>query len=84
VSKRLAWITSNFESPLSGGALVVQLAATRRNKTRAGKAAVTHWRVIDRRDDLTLVEFTPETGRRLRWWQPAQRHQLARVPISAH
>jgi len=30
---------------------------------RAGKAAVTHWRVLDRRGDLTLVEFTPETGR---------------------
>jgi tRNA pseudouridine32 synthase/23S rRNA pseudouridine746 synthase len=30
---------------------------------RAGKAAVTHWRVLDRRDGLTLVEFTPETGR---------------------
>jgi tRNA pseudouridine32 synthase/23S rRNA pseudouridine746 synthase len=30
---------------------------------RAGKAAVTHWRVIDRRDGLTLVEFRPETGR---------------------
>lgn len=30
---------------------------------RAGKAAVTHWRVLDRRGNLTLVEFTPETGR---------------------
>jgi tRNA pseudouridine32 synthase/23S rRNA pseudouridine746 synthase len=30
---------------------------------RAGKAAVTHWRVLDRREGLTLVEFTPETGR---------------------
>ncbi|WP_036520794.1 RluA family pseudouridine synthase [Novosphingobium acidiphilum] len=30
---------------------------------RAGKAAVTHWRVLDRRDGMTLVEFTPETGR---------------------
>lgn len=30
---------------------------------RAGKAALTHWRVLDRRADLTLVEFTPETGR---------------------
>lgn len=30
---------------------------------RNGKAAVTHWRVLDRRDGLTLVEFRPETGR---------------------
>ncbi len=30
---------------------------------RAGKAAVTHWRVLDRQGALTLVEFTPETGR---------------------
>ncbi|WP_428332468.1 RluA family pseudouridine synthase [Novosphingobium sp.] len=30
---------------------------------RAGKAAVTHWRVLDRKGNLTLVEFTPETGR---------------------
>jgi tRNA pseudouridine32 synthase / 23S rRNA pseudouridine746 synthase len=30
---------------------------------RAGKAAVTHWRVLDRREGMTLVEFTPETGR---------------------
>jgi tRNA pseudouridine32 synthase/23S rRNA pseudouridine746 synthase len=30
---------------------------------RAGKAAVTHWRVLDRREGLTLVEFTPATGR---------------------
>jgi tRNA pseudouridine32 synthase/23S rRNA pseudouridine746 synthase len=30
---------------------------------RAGKAAVTHWRVIERRNGMTLVEFRPETGR---------------------
>ena len=30
---------------------------------RAGKPAVTHWRVVERRDGLTLVEFHPETGR---------------------
>lgn len=30
---------------------------------RAGKPAVTHWRVVEREDDLTLVEFRPETGR---------------------
>jgi tRNA pseudouridine32 synthase/23S rRNA pseudouridine746 synthase len=30
---------------------------------RAGKAAVTHWRVLDRGEGMTLVEFTPETGR---------------------
>lgn len=30
---------------------------------RAGKPAVTHWRVVERKDDLTLVEFRPETGR---------------------
>jgi tRNA pseudouridine32 synthase / 23S rRNA pseudouridine746 synthase len=30
---------------------------------RAGKAAVTHWRVLARQGTLTLVEFTPETGR---------------------
>ena len=30
---------------------------------RAGKPAVTHWRVVERKDDLTLVKFRPETGR---------------------
>lgn len=30
---------------------------------RAGKPAVTHWRVLDRKEGLTLVEFRPETGR---------------------
>ena len=30
---------------------------------RAGKPAVTHLRVVERKDDLTLVEFRPETGR---------------------
>lgn len=30
---------------------------------RAGKPAITHWRVVERKDDLTLVEFRPETGR---------------------
>jgi tRNA pseudouridine32 synthase/23S rRNA pseudouridine746 synthase len=30
---------------------------------KKGKPAVTHWRVLDRRDGLTLVEFKPETGR---------------------
>ncbi|WP_421836239.1 RluA family pseudouridine synthase [Novosphingobium sp.] len=30
---------------------------------RAGKPAVTHWRVVDRKDGMTLVEFRPETGR---------------------
>lgn len=30
---------------------------------RAGKPAVTHWRVVERKDGLTLVEFRPETGR---------------------
>lgn len=30
---------------------------------RKGKPAVTHWRVLDRREGLTLVEFRPETGR---------------------
>ena len=30
---------------------------------RAGKPAVTHWRVLDRREGMTLVEFRPETGR---------------------
>ncbi len=30
---------------------------------KKGKEAVTHWRVVERRDGLTLVEFTPETGR---------------------
>lgn len=35
---------------------------------RAGKPAVTHWRVVDRREGplgkpITLVEFRPETGR---------------------
>ncbi len=28
-----------------------------------GKAATTNWRVLDRKDALTLVEFKPETGR---------------------
>jgi tRNA pseudouridine32 synthase / 23S rRNA pseudouridine746 synthase len=28
-----------------------------------GKAAVTHWRVLGRKDALTLIEFKPETGR---------------------
>ncbi|MFC0203540.1 RluA family pseudouridine synthase [Novosphingobium soli] len=30
---------------------------------RKGKPAVTHWRKLDARDGLTLVEFRPETGR---------------------
>jgi len=30
---------------------------------RAGKPAVTHWRVIERKAGITLVEFRPETGR---------------------
>ncbi len=30
---------------------------------RKGKPSVTHWKVLDRRDGLTLVEFRPETGR---------------------
>jgi tRNA pseudouridine32 synthase/23S rRNA pseudouridine746 synthase len=30
---------------------------------RQGKPAVTHWRVLARGDGLTLLEFTPETGR---------------------
>ncbi len=30
---------------------------------KKGKASVTHWKVLDRRDGLTLVEFRPETGR---------------------
>ncbi len=30
---------------------------------RKGKPAVTHWRKLDERDGLTLVEFRPETGR---------------------
>jgi aspartate aminotransferase len=30
---------------------------------KKGKPAVTHWRVVERRDGLTLVEFRPETGR---------------------
>ena len=30
---------------------------------RKGKPAVTHWRKLDTRGDLTLVEFRPETGR---------------------
>ncbi len=30
---------------------------------KKGKPAVTHWRVVDRRDALTLVDFRPETGR---------------------
>lgn len=30
---------------------------------KKGKPAVTHWRTLDTRDGLTLVEFRPETGR---------------------
>ena len=30
---------------------------------KKGKPAITHWKVLDRRDGLTLVEFRPETGR---------------------
>lgn len=30
---------------------------------RAGKPAVTHWRVVERKEGMTLVEFRPETGR---------------------
>ncbi|GGC37821.1 RNA pseudouridine synthase [Novosphingobium marinum] len=30
---------------------------------RKGKPSVTHWRRLDARDGLTLVEFRPETGR---------------------
>jgi tRNA pseudouridine32 synthase / 23S rRNA pseudouridine746 synthase len=28
-----------------------------------GKPAVTHWRVLERKEALTLIEFKPETGR---------------------
>ena len=30
---------------------------------KKGKPAVTHWKVIDRKPGLTMVEFRPETGR---------------------
>jgi tRNA pseudouridine32 synthase/23S rRNA pseudouridine746 synthase len=30
---------------------------------RKGKPSLTHWRKLDQRDGLTLVEFRPETGR---------------------
>ena len=30
---------------------------------KKGKRSVTHWRTLDVRDDRTLVEFRPETGR---------------------
>ena len=30
---------------------------------RLGKPSITHWRKLDERDGLTLVEFRPETGR---------------------
>ena len=30
---------------------------------KKGKPALTRWRVLDRKDGLTLVEFRPETGR---------------------
>ncbi|MEJ2408017.1 MAG: RNA pseudouridine synthase [Novosphingobium sp.] len=30
---------------------------------RKGKPAVTHWRKLDSKDGLTLIEFRPETGR---------------------
>ena len=30
---------------------------------KKGKPSVTHWKVLDRRNGLTLVEFRPETGR---------------------
>jgi tRNA pseudouridine32 synthase/23S rRNA pseudouridine746 synthase len=30
---------------------------------RKGKPAVTHWRKLESRDGLTLIEFRPETGR---------------------
>lgn len=30
---------------------------------RKGKPSLTHWRKLDERDGLTLVEFRPETGR---------------------
>lgn len=30
---------------------------------KKGKPAITHWRKLDERDGLTLVEFRPETGR---------------------
>jgi tRNA pseudouridine32 synthase/23S rRNA pseudouridine746 synthase len=30
---------------------------------KKGKPAVTHWRVLERIGELTLVEFRPETGR---------------------
>lgn len=30
---------------------------------KKGKPAITHWRVLERIGDLTLVEFRPETGR---------------------
>ena len=40
-----------------------EAAGWRMIPARAGKAAVTHWRVLDRHGALTLVEFTPETGR---------------------
>ncbi len=30
---------------------------------KKGKAAITHWRVVQRLNGLTLIEFRPETGR---------------------
>ena len=44
----------------------------------AGKPSVTHWRVLERRENSSIVELTPETGRshQLRVHMAAQGHAI--------
>ena len=57
---------------VAGEAGTIDLALTKISSAEAGwrmilakkgKPSVTHWKVLARRDGLTLVEFRPETGR---------------------
>jgi tRNA pseudouridine32 synthase/23S rRNA pseudouridine746 synthase len=69
VSKRYLGIISGALSSVSGTidlALAKVSTATegwRMITSAEGKPSVTHWRKLDERGDLTLVEFRPETGR---------------------
>ncbi len=69
VGKRYLGIVAGY---VVGDAGTIDLALTKISSAEAGwrmilakkgKPSVTHWKVLDRRGGLTLVEFRPETGR---------------------
>ena len=69
VGKRYLGIVAG---PVAENSGTIDLALTKISSAEAGwrmilakkgKPSVTHWKVLDRRDGLTLVEFRPETGR---------------------